>query len=258
MHPNQLSIDLNESFEHLPNAPIVEAVIHWRSRPGVSITPDHLLTYLKGRLPDYPNPQNQTEIKVDGELSQQTSSVRLGQTWQGFRFESSDKKVVAQFTRDGLVVSRLAPYANWEQFECEALKLWGIYCELLGPPEVERLGVRFINRIYIRSIDELSNILVAPPVPPSNLPIPPIEFMHQTRYEVAETGYRLNVNQALLPPALPTREEFGLILDLDVYTIHPMPISADSTSKKLAEMRWIKNKAFFSYLKKDAIERFRK
>jgi hypothetical protein len=25
-------IDINEQFEHLPNAPIVEAVIHWRAR----------------------------------------------------------------------------------------------------------------------------------------------------------------------------------------------------------------------------------
>ena len=32
MSGNVFKIDLSESFEHLPNAPIVEAVIHWRAR----------------------------------------------------------------------------------------------------------------------------------------------------------------------------------------------------------------------------------
>ncbi|MCH7551913.1 DNA topoisomerase 4 subunit A [Patescibacteria group bacterium] len=68
----------------------------------------------------------------------------------GLKLHSNDNLHIVQFNKGAFIFSRLKPYANWEQFSQEALRLWAIYCELLKPSEVRRIGLRFINRISIK------------------------------------------------------------------------------------------------------------
>jgi uncharacterized protein (TIGR04255 family) len=255
MSSKGFKIDLSESFEHLPNAPIVEAVIHWRARAEKKLEPDALLEQLKHRLPEYPNHQRQQEIGLGAEIGPEGASLQQRHTWHGYRFESADKLYVAQFTRNGFVFSRLEPYEDWEKFEAEGKRLWCIHRELAEPSEVQRLGVRFINLITPVQPGELSNLLNVPPRCPDGLGLPLKGFMHQSLSEIPGHPYHLNAIQTIQPPSPPDRESFGLILDLDVFTTKPIPF--DEIDSRLLQMQWIKNKAFFSFLKKPALERFR-
>jgi len=255
MNPMAFRIDLSESFAQLSSAPSVEAVIHWRARAGRTLEPDSFRRLLIEKLPDYPFQQRQQEFQVGGEFGPEGSHVEHKQTWQGYRFQSSDNRYIAQFTRNGFVFSRLSPYEDWTKFEAEALRLWTIYCELAEPSEIQRLGVRFINVIPAETLDQLPELLVVPPASPSTMSLPIHEFMHQTRYAIADYGYSLNVIQTIQPPS--DGNELKLILDLDVYTENTVEMAESELSRRLAEMRWIKNKAFFSILTPDAIARFR-
>lgn len=255
MHPMSFRIDLSESFEQLPSAPSVEAVIHWRARAGRTLEPDSFRRLLIERLPDYPFQQRQQEFQVGGEFGPEGSHVEHKQTWQGYRFQSSDNRYIAQFTRNGFVFSRLSPYEDWTKFEAEALRMWTIYCELAEPSEIQRLGVRFINVIPAETLDQLPELLVVPPASPATMNLPIQEFMHQTRYAIPDYGYSLNVIQTIQPPS--DGNELKLILDLDVYTENTVEMAESVLSRRLAEMRWIKNKAFFTILTPDAIARFR-
>lgn len=254
MNGKGFQIDLSESFEHLPDAPIVEAVIHWRARAEKKIEPDALLDQLKDRLPEYPNHQRQREIGVGAEIGADGPSLRQRHTWHGYRFESADKLYVAQFTRNGFVFSRLKPYQDWEKFQAEAQRLWCIYRELAEPSEIQRLGVRFINLIPVKP-NEVASLLTLPPRSPQSLKLPIDTFLHQTKFNIPDHPYELNVVQTIQPPAPPERESFGLILDLDVCTTRP--ISFEDIDNRLLQMQWVKNKAFFSLIKKPALKRFR-
>lgn len=256
MKTKAFKIDLRETFEQLSAAPSVEAVIHWRARAGRTLDPDGLQHRLVNLLPDYPTVQRQQEFRVGAELGPEGSQIEHKQTWQGFRFQSSDNRYVAQFTRNGFVFSRLTPYEDWTKFEAEALRLWQIYCELAEPPEIQRIGVRFINVISIETLDQLPRILVSPPSASTAMNLPMQEFMHQTRFAIPDDGYSLNIIQATQPPSADD-EKLKLILDLDVSTENTVEMAEDELRKRLAEMRWIKNKAFFSILTRDAIDRFR-
>lgn len=255
MSLTDFKIDLSETFEHLPNAPIVEAVIHWRARSGKKLVPDTLLEELRAKLPDYPNSQRQHELGVDTEFSPEGSSIRQYHDWHGFRFETADKKHVAQFTRNGFVFSRLKPYQDWKQFEAEAQRLWRVYCELAEPSEVERLGVRFINLIAPVNMADLDALLAVPPRSPDRMRLPLKGFMHQSAFDIAGYPYNLNVIQTIQPPSSPQSEAFSLILDLDVFTTAPTGLS--EVANRLPQMQWIKNKAFFSFLTGKAIARFK-
>jgi uncharacterized protein (TIGR04255 family) len=254
----EFKIDPTELFQHLPRAPIVEAVIHWQARAGNVPEQSKLLTALIEKLPEYPEPQPQHEFQVGGEFGPEGTAIQQRSVWLGFRFQSRDKRYVAQFNRNGLVFSRLEPYEDWEHFEAEALRLWQVYRELLELHEIQRLGVRFINLVSFKRMDELSELLVSPPSAPPKMDLPLIEFMHQSRFDLPGYGYKLNVIQTIQPPAPPERENFGLILDLDVFTTQtPAPADEEQLKAQLGEMRWIKNKAFFSFLTQATIDRYK-
>lgn len=117
---HSIKIDLSESFEHLPSAPIVEAVIHWQARAEKALEPAALLKHLKDQLPQYPNHQRMQRFGVEGEIGPHGTSLHQSQSWYGYRLETADKRYVVQFMRDGLAFSRLDPYECWETFEAEA------------------------------------------------------------------------------------------------------------------------------------------
>lgn len=252
MTTTPFKIDFAEKFDHLPGAPIAEAVIHWRAHPEAKLEAASLLAELTKRLPDYPEPQQQQEFHVGAEVSQDRASVQQHHIWHGFQLQSSDKRYIAQFTRTGLAVSRLAPYENWAKFRDEAVRLWNIYRDLARPPEVQRLGVRYINVIPLDTMDQIGQVLESPPTPPKAMGLPIGGFVYQTRFEIPGYAYEMNVVQTIQPPSTETDEKFGLILDVDVFTTKPFVDDEETLKQKLREMRWIKNKAFFNCIRSDA------
>jgi uncharacterized protein (TIGR04255 family) len=256
MSETDFTIDLKEPFEYLPKAPIIEAVIHWRARSEKELERDDLLSALKDKLPDYPESQPQHKIEMQAQVGPRGESAQShSSSWHGFRFDSDDKRHVAQFTRNGFVFSRLAPYQRWESFEAEAQRLWKIYAELAEPSEIQQLGVRFINRIAPVDLNNLGEYLARPPKCPGQFGLPLQEFMHQDKFDVPGHPYSLNVIQTI-QPAAPT-EGFGLILDIDVTTTQSIPRQDEILKDRLREMRWLKDKAFFTFLNSAAIDRFK-
>jgi len=256
---HSFKIDVGEKFENLPNAPIVEAVIHWQARSDTIQNLEEFYDQLKKRLADYPASLPEHEIKFQAEIGPEGVAANLSSpSWRGFKFTSADKFYIAQFNRDGFVFSRLKPYGNWGKFEAEAQRLWNIYLELAKPLEVQRLGVRFINLITPIQPEQLYALLTIPPKSPNEMQMPIRGFMHQTTYDIPGHTYNLNVTHTIQPPSPPQTEGFSLILDIDVFTTQVLELNEEKLKQRLAEMRWIKNKAFFSFLTDDAVSKYRK
>lgn len=255
--PSKLTIDLKEEFDHLPNAPIVEGVIHWRAAAEKKWEPGELEDVLKSRLPEYPDPKQQRELSLGGRIGERGSTVHQRRKWHGLRFESKDKRHIVQFQRDGLIFSRLKPYPEWSTFEEEALKFWEIHKELFEPSQLDRLGVRFINLIESVTIAEAHNYLVSPPKCPDSLSLPFFEFLQQYTFDVPGYPYKAQIVQTVQPKSAASSGHPGLILDIDVFTTDPQPIPCDNLKNQLAELRWLKNKLFFGSLRPGIIDRFK-
>ena len=256
----KFKIDRAERFNEgkpLANAPVHEAVIHWRARSETQLVPQELLKKLSEKLPDYPKISPQHELEMEFSTGPEGASHSQKAHWKGFRFESSNMLHVAQFGRSGFSFSRLEQYDDWTQFTGEAIRLWKIYVELAEPIEIERLGIRFINMIEIKSSTELSSWLSNPPSSPSGLNLPVQNFVHQTGYSIPDHPYGLNVVQVIQPSGNSPNGSLSYILDLDVSTVE-LPIESDDSQmiQRLEDMRWIKNKAFQSYMTEEAIKSF--
>ena len=251
--------NLDEQFPHLPSAPVVEAVVHWRARAKEPWEPDSLCEQLVQRLPDYPNCQPQHEMQFEAQfVGDDSATHRREVRLLGFRLISADGRYIVQFNRNGLVFSRLEPYNDWDTFSNEGLRIWTIFLELASPAEIQRLGVRFVNRIPLRKRTLLGRYLSKPPKCLEPLGLPMSRFLYQSIHDVPGHPFQINVTQTIQPPKPPHTEELGLILDIDVFTTQAFDCDQEILKSNLAMMRWLKDKAFFSLLKPKAIQSFQK
>ena len=255
----ELAINIEEEFQHLPHAPIVEAVIDIRTRPAAPLEEGDLKTQLEGKLSGYRFMDSMQHVEIQHEVNLQsgapTSPIIRALGWKGLRFQSDDKKHIAQFNRDGFVFSRLESYESWEQLYGEGMRLWRVYADLAQPVEIQRIGLRYINRIQLPA-DELhfENYLQPPPEPPKGLDLPFHGFMHQETLAVSGHPYAINVIRTIQPPGSPGVQGLGLILDIDAFTTQGFVSDEAALTQRLLEMRWLKNKVFFGSITPTALK----
>jgi uncharacterized protein (TIGR04255 family) len=253
----KFSIDLNEEFPTLKAAPSIEAVIHWQAHAGKKLEPETLKAELIRRLPDYPlcQPQHGVEIAATG-APDGSSEVFHRTQWNGFRLQDEQNHYVAQFTPTGVVFSRLEPYEEWAGFQAEALRFWHIFLELAEPTVIQRLGVRYINRIPLADGEQPSRYLNTVPTAPPGLELTAESFFHQDTYPVPGYPYSINWVRTIQPAGADPADGRALIVDIDIFTQELLQLDKETLAQKLREMRWLKNKVFFSCITQHALEKF--
>jgi uncharacterized protein (TIGR04255 family) len=257
----KLVINTTEAFRYLPHAPIVEAVIDIRARSTTVLEEATLKPQLEAMLSEYQYLDSMQHIQIQHEVNLQdsapTSPIIREMGWKGLRFQSDDKKHIAQFNRDGFVFGRLEPYESWVRFYEEGMRLWSMYVELAQPVEIHRIGLRYINRIQLPP-DELrfEDYLVSAVKPPKGLDIPFHSFMHHDTLAVPGHPYAINVIRTIQPPGAPDIQGLGLILDIDAFTTEGFELDETILEQRLLEMRWLKNKVFYGSVRPKAVKLF--
>jgi uncharacterized protein (TIGR04255 family) len=255
---SRFTIDFNQKFPILDRSPSIEAVIHWQANPSKVLDPTTLETELVRRLPNYPICEPQHGIEIAFGTPDGSSEVSHRTQWNGFRIQD-EKHHVAQFTPVGAVFSRLEPYETWESFQSEAMRFWDIFLEIAMPITIQRLGVRYINRISLKSGEKPSKYLQITPSALADLELPTESFFYQDTYQIPGYPYHVNWVRTVQPQQTSSvvDQNQALIVDIDVFTTTELIASdRESLIKHLQEMRWIKNKIFFSCITQTAAAQF--
>lgn len=252
----KISIDLNERFPTLHAAPSIEAAIHWVAPAGKKLEPEALRAELSQRLPDYPILQTQQDIQMGmGALDGSPEFFQRVQ-WNGFRLQDEQNHHVVQFMQSGVVFSRLEPYEKWEIFTAEALRIWQLFVELAEPTIIERLGVRHINQIQLENGEQPSTYLKIEPYSLPGLNIFPENFFYKDTYQVPGYPYSIHWVRTIQPQESAPSNQQALIVDIDVFTTQLLQLDQNTLTQRLQEMRWLKNKLFFSSITDTALKRF--
>lgn len=257
----KLPINIAEDFQHLTRAPIVEAVIDIRARPSVKLEEAALKRQLETKLGNYQFLDSLQHFEIRHEVSLQgdkpAAPIISEQGWKGLRFQSADKKNIAQFNRDGFIFSRLEPYQNWQQLHSEARSLWQKYIEIAQPIEIHRIGLRYVNRIQLPAEElRFENYLELPPATPKNLDVPFYGFLYQDTLAVPGHPYAINVIRTIQSPGGMDARGLSLILDIDAFTTQEFEWDETLLERLLPELRWLKNKVFFGSLTANAMKLF--
>lgn len=254
-----LKIDITERFPRLTHAPIAEAVIEMRARAEVPWEESAVRDRLVPLLSAYPKIESQSEFEHEMQIGPGKNMVQrhrdLG--WRGLRCESADHVHIVQFNRDGFVFSRLRPYDHWEPFHGEAIRLWNLHRDIAHLSGIQRLGLRFINRIEL-PVDRPrpEDYLHMPPEVLKGLPLSRAGFFHRDVLDVPGYPYTVTIVRTVQPTQTRGSKGLGLLLDIDVFTTESFELRDDLLTQRLTEMRWLKNKAFFGSITEQALQSF--
>src|SRR5438132_1447344 len=135
----------------------------------------------------------------------------------------------------------------------EAVIHWQARAQHALEPEAlkQTLATRLPN--YPQSAT-LRDYLRDPPTCPSNLPLE--EFVYQNTFSVPGHPFGIRVIKVMQPSMPELLKSSGLFLDIDVFSTTAIPNESGPLDQALTQMRWLKNKVFFSLLTDAAVQSF--
>jgi uncharacterized protein (TIGR04255 family) len=209
------------SARRYAKAPITEAIIDLRVKQAPGVTVRDLLRCHANEEKNYPGRRelnlNVGHFEVGPRVTASATAQHLG-----FIFTSEDEKQVYQARLDGFAMSRLAPYESWEPFRDEARRLWNVYRQAMKPARVERIAVRYINRLDIPGPRvELKDYLRTSPEIAPGLPQSLDGFFMQLQLPVEDIHGRLLVNETIIESAKPGI--VAVVLDIDLFRTEDLP-----------------------------------
>jgi uncharacterized protein (TIGR04255 family) len=206
---------------HYSRAPIVEATISLGITPPSGLLTEHL-TKIRDLVRDqYPSTGEEHLYTGEVSISEPGEPPEHDDVHEhlGYVFHSEDGQRSFRANLEGFDFSVKKPYDRWEVFRDEARHLWTMFKDVSEVKEVNRVAVRYINRIDIPvspSVDLEKYLSIYPELPdtwPSGTSIH--NFFMQVQSWQEDLGCNLIVNQA--PARPPETEMTSIRLDFDLF-----------------------------------------
>ena len=224
--------------------PVTEAVI------GINFAEDIgkvLLKSISDKLAkNYPIHQQLQNISVNFDLSPHAGKDRnqVTEVDEGHRRSSQDMTELALALSNSLVVSQLAPYPSWAIFAKRFMRDWKLVKKSIGYREINRVGVRYINRIDIPATGPLVHheefLNVFPRIPDMLNPL--MAGAVQTVSYFDDIKCKLTLNSGVVESPILNHRSF--LLDLDVGREFDVPQKDKDIFELLEAMRLKKNQVF--------------
>lgn len=226
-------------------APIVEAAIEVRFEQPLS---DDVVNSIHARMKSGFAHSEQISLTTVGVTLKPTNrQATVSSRDNGYRLASKDRTDILQITPNSMVCGRLAPYLGWERYRKWAASNWKTWRRVAGYRKIQRLGLRYINRIDIPAdagakirIEDYLNVY---PEYPDQQAMP-----HLSQYTMQLVGpldggnFNLIINSGIMPPPLIAHSSFAL--DIDVVREHDVPQKDDDIWALFDVMREHKNRVF--------------
>lgn len=231
--------------KYYSKAPITEALLDIRVRPSAALTLSSLASIQQEVSNDYPDFEN--TLSIENNLTTGQSVITQTKTsLTGFRFWHKERKYVFQARLDGFTFSRLSPYENWAKLKCEAQKTWNAYTKFAEPQSINRIAVRYINKINLPlPVKDFADYLRITPEVSNDLPQGVSDYLMQLRIPEENLSSRglLSLTEAVLPNQ--QEQDFvSILLDIDLSCEVNFQTDADNCWSLLEEMHIRKNQIF--------------
>lgn len=226
------------------HAPITEAVIHLRTSNVVNETERKKAAKRLKALYSHSQTQQSINININATGG---PNVAVEQEPQGIRLTSDDETDIVLIQRNGVVISRLAPYPGWPKFRERAIAVWAEWRAATSNPPVSRIGVRYINRIDIPYANEPKidprDYLLFSPQDPGISSAPMQGYVVQITKSTDAPHWLTSVASTLVSPP-PLLDHISILFDIDVFRTEEIPRRDDELWVVVDEARGIKNEIF--------------
>src|SRR5260370_37891240 len=166
-----MSPDFVNTFPHLRNAPITEAIIDLRAELPSEISLDDLARFDSGIQDRFSERTERRSFKTMMELQGDVPKFHTPPPRvDGYLFTSSSEQLIAQARLAVFTLSMRKPYHTGDMFIEEARDLWRRYVQVARPSKVTRLAVRNVNRIQMEAGSPLERYALTVPEIARSLP----------------------------------------------------------------------------------------
>lgn len=234
------------------HAPIVEAVVEFRFEGEADEKfLDEMARKLKNQFPsqeDQKRREFQFEIPVADNVS---ASARIDKTkdLSVKRLTDGDGARILLISTSTISVSRLPPYDCFDGLRADAESTWNAAHRLTGVRKLNRIGMRYINRIDL-PLDESKSVNFEEYL---NLHINvPEKYEAINSYSLVfecplpEIGCIAKIRSSIGDPALIDHASF--FLDIDVIRLAELPVKKADIFRLLDDMRRAKNEMFEEFI----------
>ncbi|MCF6314527.1 MAG: TIGR04255 family protein [Verrucomicrobiales bacterium] len=232
---------------HTYDSPIIEAAISIDCDLAPGATMDEILGNAENRLSEaYPIIEKLQEQEHTIEQTQKGLSHRVVQENKTVRFIRKDKTQVVQFGINGFVFNRLTPYTSLDDYLVEVGELWDVYQQTANPLMINKISMRYINRIVIpheneQDLDLNSYLTVIPAIMPNE----ELSFggiFQSVRFSSRDK--RLNAQLTVATENL-INEGLSVIVDIEVFTLkNEAPAALSVWMSDIQDLRALKNSIY--------------
>jgi uncharacterized protein (TIGR04255 family) len=236
--------------------PIIEALCEFRFQPGQPWDWTVPGLFYGSVREDFPikTQQNVMEMSMEAHKGEVvTPTVKGGIARMQFHPENKLRQIGVG--PDLLSVHVLRPYPGWEEFKELIDRAFETYTAVAAPLGVNRIGVRYINRVDIpQAVVQLEDYFVTPPRVPGSLPQAMNSFV--SRVDVAcDEQTRLLLTLAATDTGQPGF--LYVLLDLDViFSVASESLPLQETLDKVNKLRELERDAFEASITDKARELF--
>lgn len=216
---------------HYAKPPIAEAIVDITTAEDQRPEPD--TSWLS--LAEYPvrTPLHVATVEM-GMLQ-----PKVGQRLIGYLAESADRCSRLQVRRNGLSIHRLPPYTSWEDQLARLRDYWTAYRSVMGTNQIQRLGVRYINKIDLPTptTDFSQYVLTMPTIADG------INATVSNMFMRLEIPYPDRHATVVLTEAVKGQDEqISLFLDIDA--VRGMPVEVEDMWSALESLHELANEIF--------------
>ncbi len=235
------------SYQTFTNAPITEALLDIQvSRQG-SVDFRALEPFCDAIAASYPDRRLRKEFRAQFSVSDEGDAVAASPDGGivGYRLTSADGSQVALARVNGFSFSRLRPYQDWDRFRGEARRLWDLYLTLTEPESIQRIALRYINRLELPLPfgDFREYVRTAPDIAPG-LPQSLSHFLMQLQIPSPAHDAIAIVTETMETP-IGDESRLPFILDIDAIRTGRLEPRDAALWDRFEKLHALKNEIFF-------------
>jgi uncharacterized protein (TIGR04255 family) len=238
------------NFEIFPKAPITEALLDIKVKLHEGVGLDIFDGFQENIRDRFGDRKTKHSFHAEFRFSpgkDETTPIVPKEKIEGYLFHSRNENKIVQARLDGFTFNKLPPYENWSNFHTEARKLWELYSEIVKPISIDRIALRYINRIEIPlPFNDFSEYILTTPQIAPGLPQALSHFFMRLEIPNHEIGAIAIITLTMQKPT--ELQRLPLIFDIDVPKIANYTEKESEMWNDFSLLRQFKNEVFFNGL----------
>lgn len=128
--------------------PIIQAIVEFRSRQAFK-NETKKKRAIKAFAKNYAEHQPKILKQITFELNPNGNPKAITTDIHEDLFTSEDITEQLQVKQSSFVIAQIAPYCGWDEFFGRVERDWRLWCDYISIIDLDRVGLRYINRIDI-------------------------------------------------------------------------------------------------------------